>query len=131
MHPRPFAFGDSAELAEQLAALVLSGRKRATASLAVEFASSGVPLPVVGDVGIVTTSDDRPVAVIEFVDVRHIPFNAIDETFAAAEGEGDGSLAYWRNAHRAYFDRVCARLGGRFDEASMVICQRFRLLWSG
>ena len=78
-----------------------------------------------------TTADGRPVAIIELTEVRHVRFDAIDETFALAEGEGDGSLAWWRNAHRTYFTRVCARLGGRFDEATVVICQRFRLLWSG
>lgn len=130
MHPDIFAFGDSPDLSDELAALVLSGRKRATASLPIEFTSSGDPLPAVGGVSIVTRADGHPVAIIEVTEVRHIPFASVDETFAAAEGEGDGSLAWWRAAHRIYFTRVCARLGGSFDDATVVICQRFRLLWS-
>ena len=108
-----FAFGDSPRLANELAALGQTGRKRATASLPVEFTTERLPLPLPGDVSIVTHSDGTPPA------------------FAADEGEGDGTLAWWRAAHRKYFSRVCARLGCEFDEAAPVLCQRFRLVWNG
>jgi uncharacterized protein YhfF len=65
------------------------------------------------------------------VEVRHVPFHAVDAAFAADEGEGDGTLAWWQTAHRSYFRRVCARLGDTFDETAPVICQRFRLVWRG
>jgi uncharacterized protein YhfF len=126
--PGAFAFGDSPGLASELAALVQAGRKRATTSLAVEFTSVGEPLPAVGDVSIVRLFDGTPVAIIESVEVRHVPFQAVDAAFAAEEGEGDGSLAWWQAAHRDYFSRVCARHGYEFDETSVVICQRFRLV---
>ena len=129
--PDAFAFGDSPSLADELAALVLAGRKRATASLPIEFTSEGQPLPAAGDVGIVKRGDGNPVAIIELVQVRHVPFRSVDAAFAADEGEGDGSLAFWRSAHREYFGRVCARFGGKFDEAAAVICQRFRLVVAG
>jgi uncharacterized protein YhfF len=125
-----FAFGDSPDLADELAALVEAGRKRATASLPVEFTAEGLPLPSVGDVSIVTLSDGAPVAIIELVEIRHVPFHAVDAAFAADEGEGDGSLAWWQAAHRRYFGRVCARLGGTFDEATPIVCQRFRVVWT-
>ena len=125
-----FAFGDSPGLADELAALVQAGRKRATASLPVEFAAERLPLPIPGDVSIVTQSDGTPVAIIELVEVRHVPFEAVDAAFAADEGEGDGTLAWWQAAHRKYFGRVCARLGCEFDEAVPVVCQRFRLVWT-
>lgn len=130
-HPDAFAFGDSPALADELAALVQVGRKRATASLPVEFTSLGLPLPAAGDVSIVTRADGIPVAIIELVEVRHVPFQAVDAAFAADEGEGDGTLAWWQAAHRMYFSRVSARLGDKFDETTPVICQRFRLVWSG
>jgi uncharacterized protein YhfF len=132
-HARPdaFAFGDSAALADELAALVQAGRKRATASLPIEFTSAGLPLPAAGDVSIVLLADGTPVVIIEEVEVRHLPFEAVDAAFAADEGEGDGSLAWWQAAHRRYFGRVCARLGGRFDETTPVMCRRFRLVWRG
>jgi uncharacterized protein YhfF len=124
-----FSFGDSAALADELAALVAAGRKRATASLPIQFDSEGEPLPVAGDVSIVTRSDGTPVAIIETTDVALVAFGAVDAEFAAAEGEGDGSLAFWRAAHTEFFGRVHSRLGGRVDEASLVVCERFRVLY--
>jgi uncharacterized protein YhfF len=129
--PDVFAFGNSPALANELAGLVQAGRKRATTSLSIEFTSVGLPLPRAGDVSIVTLADGAPAVIIELVEVRHIPFRLVDAAFAADEGEGDGSLAWWQAAHRRYFGRVCARLGGKFDETTVVICQRFRLLWGG
>jgi uncharacterized protein YhfF len=128
-NPDAFSFGDSPALADELAALVRAGRKRATASLPVEFTSAGIPLPAAGDVSIVTLADRTPVAIIEFVEVRRLPFRDVDASFAADEGEGDGSLEFWRAAHRDYFGRVSARHGEAFGETSAVICQRFRLAW--
>jgi uncharacterized protein YhfF len=127
--PDAFAFGDSAALADELAALVQAGRKRATASLPVEFTSEGLPLPRAGDVSIVTRADGTPVAIIELTEARTVPFDTVDADFVADEGEGDGTLAWWQAAHRRYFGRVCARLGGMFAETTPVICQRFRLVW--
>ena len=123
-----FAFGDSPELADELGALVTSGRKRATASLPIQFEAEGTSLPAAGEVSIVTRADGTPLAIIETTDIRRVPFGDVDAEFAAAEGEGDGSLAYWRRAHTAFFGRVLARLGGRLDDRSLVVCERFRLL---
>jgi GrpB-like predicted nucleotidyltransferase (UPF0157 family)/uncharacterized protein YhfF len=129
--PDAFSFGDSPALADELGALVSAGRKRATASLPVEFTSVGDPLPAVGDVGIVLSGGGVPIAIIELVEVRHLPFRDVDAAFAADEGEGDATLASWRAAHLRYFGRVAARAGVRFDEETAVICQRFRLVWTG
>ncbi|MGH8747255.1 MAG: ASCH domain-containing protein [Burkholderiales bacterium] len=127
--PDAFAFGDSAELANELAALVLCGKKRATASLAIEFTLVNEALPRAGDVSIVLRGDQKPVAIIERTDVKEVAFESVDDAFAAAEGEGDGSLAYWRAAHTDYFTRVCARSGGRFHAKTQVLCQTFEVIW--
>ncbi|MBP6817171.1 MAG: ASCH domain-containing protein [Burkholderiaceae bacterium] len=129
--PEAFAFGDSPDLADELADLVVTGVKRATASLAIEFGSLGEPLPAAGDVCIVLRGDGLPVAIIERTEVLEQPFGTVDAAFAAREGEGDGSLASWRANHRDYFARVCERLGGTFDECTPVLCQRFEVIWRG
>ena len=129
--PDAFSFGDSPALADELGALVKAGLKRATASLPVEFTSLGIPLPAAGDVSIVLRADGVPVAIIELVEIRQVPFQTVDAAFAADEGEGDGSLGWWQAAHRRYFGRVSAKLGAQFDEMTPVICQRFRLVWVG
>src|SRR5262249_18309017 len=83
-HPHPtarvtaFAFGDSAALADELAALVVAGKKRATASLPVQFESEGVAPPAAGEVSIVLRGDGTPVAIIETTDIRLVPFGEVD-----------------------------------------------------
>ena len=124
-----FSFGDSPALADELAALVVAGRKQATASLPIQFEADGAAFPAAGDVSIVTRGDGTPVAIIETTDVCMVPFGAVDAAFAHAEGEGDRSLTSWRAAHKAFFGRVLVRLGGRLDESSLVVCERFRLLY--
>jgi uncharacterized protein YhfF len=128
--PDAFGFGDEPILASELAELMLAGRKRATTGLSTEFAALGAPLPRAGDLSIVVHGDGRPAALIELTKVDSVPFDEVDEAYAAVEGEGDGSLAYWRDAHERYFNEVCRRLGGRFDGRTPVICQTFRVVWT-
>jgi uncharacterized protein YhfF len=128
--PDTISFGDTPALADQLAALVRTGRKRATASLAVEFTAQGQQLPAKGDMSIVMRGNGTAAAIIELTEVRQVKFAEVDAAFAEDEGEGDKTLAYWRSAHRDYFRRVGDKLGEPFDEKSTkVICQRFRAVW--
>ena len=123
-------FGDSAELAAELGDLVRHGVKTASAGLAKSWDADGDPLPRVGDVRIVVDWDGEPIAVIEVTDVRIQPFDRVDEAFARDEGEGDGTLAWWRDAHRRYFSRECARLGVPMTDTMSVVCWRFRLIYA-
>ena len=126
--PDAFGFGDSDALMDELAALVVSGKKRATTSLPIEYTSLGEALPKVGDLSIVLRAGGVPVAIIERIDVQHVRFSDVDAAFAAYEGEGDGSLDSWRADHREYFTSVCNRLGGTFNDDTIVICQKFNVL---
>jgi uncharacterized protein YhfF len=125
-----FCFGDSASLAEELAALVLAGRKRATAGAMWSFEADGKRLPRPGDLSVVTAWDGTPLCVIRSTQVQVMPFDAVPADFAAAEGEGDGSLAFWRRAHAAYFGRECARIGRSFGADMPVCCEHFELVWA-
>jgi len=127
--PDAFGFGGEGQLADELAALVLAGRKRATASLPVEYTSIDAPLPEAGDLSILLDGDGAPVGIIERTSVDLVPFGEVDATFAAHEGEGDGSLRYWRAAHSWYFGRVCEQLGGKLEDSTPILCQRFKLVW--
>lgn len=124
-----FAFGDSDAMADELAALVLRGTKRATAASRWSYDAEGQPLPKPGDLSIVTGSAGQPLCVIETrsVDVR--PFDQVDAAFAATEGEGDGTLADWRRGHRAFFTRECAAAGRTFAEAMPVVCECFEVVY--
>lgn len=124
-----FAFGDSEALANELASLVLSGVKRATAGAVWSYAAEGKRLPVAGDLSIVTDWAGRALCVIETESVVLVPFNEVSAEFAATEGEGDGSLEFWREGHRAYFTRECERAGNMFDESMLICCERFKVVY--
>ncbi len=124
-----FAFGDSPQLADELADLVLRGVKRATAGSLWAFDADGRQPPRPGDLSIVTDSAGAPVCVIETLAVDIVPFDQVDGAFAAAEGEGDGSLVFWRDAHTRYFGRECARLGRVFSPSMPVACERFSVVY--
>lgn len=122
-----FCFGDNEELADSLAALVLSGVKRATAGSLWSYEAEGKPLSRPGDLSDVTNWAGMPLCVIETLAVDVVPFSEVTAEFAATEGEGDGSLAFWREAHRDFFTRECARTGRQFTEDMLVACERFRV----
>ena len=115
---RSFAFGDSPALADELLDLVLRGVKTATCSTEDE-PNTSTP----GERWIVLDGRGTPRCVIESTEVTYRRYSEVDAAFAHDEGEGDRSLAYWRDAHRRYFGRQ-----GKFSEDMMLMCERFRLV---
>jgi uncharacterized protein YhfF len=115
---RSFTFGDGPALADQLLDLVIRGVKTATCSTEDE-PNTSTP----GEQWIVLDGRGEARCVIETIEVTHRRFPEVDAAFAYEEGEGDRSLAYWREAHRRYFGRL-----GRFSEDMMLMCERFRLV---
>jgi uncharacterized protein YhfF len=127
-----FAFGDSAEMADDLADLVLAGIKRATAGAAAEYsagAATGGAQPQVGDHSVVLRGDGTPVAVIRTTDVRMGPLSSVDEQFAWDEGEGERTRDWWLAAHRRYFRRTFAAHGWEYDDDLEVGFERFVVVW--
>jgi uncharacterized protein YhfF len=122
-------FGDSESLADELASLVLDGTKRATASLLWSYEADYKPTPKPGDLSIVEQWSGQPVCVIETLSAEIVPFESVNAEFAATEGEGDGSLEYWRRGHWSYFGRECARIGKEPTASMMVVCERFSVVF--
>lgn len=122
-----FCFGheETPELSDELARLVRDGSKRATAGLAAEYEADGEPRPEVDDYFVVTDSVGRAQAIIRTIWVADTRFGDVDERFAADEGEGDRTLAWWRDAHRRYFENA----GYSIDEDSVMVLERFEKLW--
>lgn len=125
-----FHFDDNEPSANELAALVLQGRKRATAALLWSHEQEKKPVPRPGDLSIVTDFAGVPQCVIETQRVDVVPFGQVSAEFAATEGEGDGSLAYWRRAHEAFFARECQRLGLEPAPDMPVVCERFEVVFT-
>ena len=122
--PPAWSFGSSTEQADALLALVLGGTKTATASALRDYESEGEPLPEVGTLSILLDGADHPRALIEVTDVRVVAFDDVDDEHARLEGEGDRSLAHWREAHRTFFTD-----GSGFDAAMDVVLERFRVVY--
>jgi len=122
-------FGNTPEMAKELAELVIAGKKFATASLAAvnEVKPGEAPMP--DGYSVVTDFHGSPLCVIQTMEIRHLPFGEVDAQFASDEGEGDQTLEYWRDVHRRYFTGEAAELGLDFDESSLVCCERFKLLF--
>lgn len=124
-----FHFDDNESDANELAELVLRGEKAATASLLWEYGKSGKRRPQTGDLSVVTNWQGSPLCVIETSGVDIRAFEDVDADFAAAEGEGDLSLDYWRDTHWSYFERVCKQLTRERSLKMPVVCERFRVVF--
>ena len=122
-------FGNTMEMAKELAELVISGKKSATASLAEMNELEPDKAPVDHGYSVVTDFAGSPMCIIQTAEIRYLSFNEVDVNFASDEGEGDQSLDYWRRVHWNYFAREAAENGFKFDETSIVCCERFRLLF--
>jgi uncharacterized protein YhfF len=122
-------FADSAASANHLAELVLAGRKRGTATLLWTLEAGGKGAPQAGDLTVVTYWDGKPCCVVETRETAVVAFRDVTAAFAAIEGEGDGSLECWRQAHWAYYGRECARLGRTPSPDMQVLCERFEVVF--
>ncbi|MCS5498131.1 ASCH domain-containing protein [Cnuibacter physcomitrellae] len=126
--PEAWAFGATAEQAEDLLALVLAGTKTATASSVWDYEFDGEPLPADGDYSIVLDGHGVARAVIRTVAVTIVPFDEVSEAHAHAEGEGDRTLAWWRDAHERFWRTYSTSPRG-FDARMPVVCEEFRLVY--
>ncbi|MDA3951783.1 MAG: ASCH domain-containing protein [Spirochaeta sp.] len=124
-----WAFGAGPEMETELAELVLSGRKRATASSLQGILTDGDPLPRLGTYSVILDGTETARCIIRTTAVTVTPLNQVTETFAATEGEGDGSLAYWLDGHRRFFRREHDALSIPFHDAIPVICEKFDVVW--
>ncbi|MEM7126386.1 MAG: ASCH domain-containing protein [Chloroflexota bacterium] len=123
------AFGDSPEMTEQLASLILEGTKTATCSALWDYEADDEPLPLVGEKCILLDGKDAPVCIIEITEVEIRPFNQVDARFASDEGEGDRSLGFWRRVHWDFFSRTLAQIGQEPAEDMPLVCERFRVIY--
>jgi uncharacterized protein YhfF len=127
------AFGDSAAMADELLALVLTSIKRATASLARDYAGFGgegrEPLPKVGDIVVVVDGRNKPRCVWRTTEIEVKPLVAVDDAFAFDEGEGNQTRDGWLADHRGYFSRQAAREGFDFDDQIATVFERFTIIW--
>lgn len=122
-------FCDNEADADELAELVRIGRKCATAGALWSYEYDEEPLPRVGDFSVITNWAGTAICIIRTTEVEIVPFDAVTAEFAAAEGEGDGSLQYWRAVHRQAFARELSLMGKVVEDDMPVVCERFELVF--
>ena len=115
--------------ADELAELVLKGEKRATATAVWSLQADDEPFPEVGDLSIITNWNGEAKCIIKTVLLETVPFDQVTEEFAAAEGEGDKTLAYWRKVHHEVFAQELTEAGLTFADDMPVLCETFEVVW--
>lgn len=116
-----WSIGDNAEMANELANLVMRGIKTASCGSLASFQREE-SAPKVGSYNIILNGSGAPVCVIRIVSMRLVRFCDITEDFARKEGEGDLSLEYWRNEHKAFFTRE-----GVYSDDMELVAEEFEL----
>lgn len=124
-----FRFCLDEKSANELLELVLSGKKRSTASSLLSYEKEGSRPPKVGDFSIVTDWDGVPRCVIETTAVNVYKFRDITFEICKREGE-DECLETWREGHRRYFLEDGNDLGYEFSEDMQVVFEDFEVVFS-
>ena len=126
-----FFFGIVPADAPAISPLVLDGTKTATGSLFWSYeADPSKRLPGVGDHWVFTNGADDPVGIIQTVDVRVIPYDEVTPDYAWAGGEGDRSMATWRDIYWRYIVAESARLGREPSQKAPLVMERFRVVYA-
>jgi len=114
--------GDSQELANELATLIIKGIKTASCGSFASYQQED-SAPKIGSHNIILDGQDVPVCIIRLVAMRLVSFCDVTEEFARKEGEGDLSLEYWRKEHQRFFTRE-----GYFSEDMELITEEFEVV---
>jgi uncharacterized protein YhfF len=123
------SFGDSPEMATELADLAMAGIKRGTVNLARDYGEGREPMPKPGDFVMMLDGERRPRFIWRTTEVTIKPLSQADEAFAWDEGEGDRTRDWWLDAHRRYFARQASREGFDIDDEILTVFERFEVVW--
>lgn len=110
--------------------LILKGEKTASCSMKYWYESGLEPMPKVGTLQVVTNWDGKPTSITQITDVWECKFSEVSAEFAASEGEGDRSLAWWREAHWDFFSAECQEQGLEPSTEMMLVLERFQVVYS-
>jgi uncharacterized protein YhfF len=125
-----FSFGTRPAGADEIADLVIDGRKTATGALLWALEHDGEKPAEPGDYWVVTDGGDDPACIIRTTDARVIPFDEVGEEYARWGGEGDCTLASWRAMYWNYIVGECERLGRAPDPRAPLVMERFEVVYA-
>lgn len=118
-----FAFGDSPEMADELLALVLAGKKTATVSVILENEQT----PSVGDLSLVLDGRGNPACVIKTVYLETVKFCDLTWDMVKLEGE-DENFEQWKTGNICYWTRDAAKRGYVFTDQTPITFERFEVV---
>lgn len=126
--PEAWAFGATTDHADELLRLVASGVKTATASSLWDFETTGEEVPLEGSFSIILDGRGVPKAVIRTTKLTVMAFSEVPAEHAYAEGEGDRTLATWRDIHERYW-RAHLENDRGFEPDMPVLCEKFEVVF--
>ena len=121
-----WAFGGAPD---KLADLVRKGIKTATCSACVLYELEKEEIPKEGDYSVILDSNENALCIIRTNRVYIESFDKVSAEHAFKEGEGDRSLAYWRDVHREFFTEELKPFGLEFDEKMKLVCEEFEVVY--
>ena len=121
-----YHIGHTEQMANELLALVLAGKKRATAGCFLAYTPEEMPNE--GDFYILLDGSKHPRCVIQVTKVTLIPFCEMTYDICSREGE-DACLETWVDGHRRYFLQDAAEMGYAFTEDALVVFEDFEVVY--
>lgn len=118
-----FAFGDSSEMADELLALVIAGKKTATVSVILEDEQA----PSIGDLSLVLDGQGNPACVIKTVYLETVKFCDLTWEMVKLEGE-DETFEQWKMGNIRYWTRDAAKRGYIFTDQTPITFERFEVV---
>lgn len=110
--------------------LILKGEKTASCSMDYWYSHKGETMPETGHLLVVTDWQGEPKCIVEITSVEKCHYKDVSQEFAAAEGEGNKTLAWWRQAHWRFFSLECEELGIEPTEDMLLVLERFKVVYS-
>lgn len=115
---------------DKLAQLVKDGIKTATCSAYDLYAAENEPLPKPGDLSVILNSQDEAVCIIRTTKVYVTEYDRVTAGHAFKEGEGDRSLAYWRQVHEEFLTEELDVIDRTFSSKTKVVCEEFEVVFA-
>lgn len=122
-------FCGGGESADELAKLVLSGTKTATASTKLAYEMYEEALPEIGTYSVILFDNDEAACIIRDTKVSIVPFLHVSVEHAYKEGEDDRSLEKWREVHLRAFTPDYIAAGREFDENGDCVLEEFEVVY--
>ncbi len=127
--PPSYFFCDNQKDANECAELVVQRVKQATSPSVWWFKKNEEELPIAGNISIITNWEGEPQAIIRTTQISLVKLKNITPEHANREGEGDRSLAYWKQVHQEYYFREMKEYGESPDEEMEIVCEYFETLF--